>query len=299
MNELLGKYKNGNYTVRIFSDGTKVRSASETDFNPAFAESYDCKITDRCDGGCSWCYEGCTPYGKHGDIMNLKFFNTIHPFTELAINGNDLSHPDLIPFLEKMKNKKVIVNMTVNQVHFEKNECLIADLMEKKLINGLGVSVVLPTNDFVEKVKKYPNIVIHAINGVLTKYDVKILKNHNLKLLILGYKQLKRGDDWYNNHKDEIEKRKEWLKENLEDILDCFEVVSFDNLAIEQLDVKRLLSDEEWEEFYMGDDGNYTFYIDTVNKTFSKNSTEADEKRYPLLDNVDEMFKIIKGEKYE
>ena len=299
MRNLLGKYKNGSYFVEIFDDGTKIRSSSDSVFEPAFAESYDCKITDKCDGGCAWCYEGCTRHGKHGNIMNLKFFETIHPFTELAINGNDLSHPDLIPFLKKMKSKNVIVNMTVNQSHFEKNEQLICNLINEELIYGLGVSLVCGSTSFVEKIKKYPNAVIHVINGVFTKYDFKCIKDNGLKLLILGYKKLKRGDEWYDGHKDEVEKRKEWLKENLEDILECFEVVSFDNLAIEQLDVKRFLTDEEWEEFYMGNDGNYTFYIDTVNKTFSKNSTEADEKRYPLLDDVDEMFKIIKGEKYE
>ena len=295
MNKLLGKYQNGNYFVEIYEDGTKVRNSPDSVFEPAFAESYDCKITNKCDGGCSWCYEGCTIHGEHGDIMNLKFFDTIHPFTEIAINGNDLSHPDLIPFLEKMKNKNVIVNMTVNQVHFEKNEELISDLVNKKLIHGLGISLVCGTKTFIQKVKKYPNAVIHVINGVFTNYDFKIIKNHGLKLLILGYKQLKRGDEWYSKYKEEIEKRKNWLKNNLENILECFEVVSFDNLAIEQLDVKRFLTDEEWEEFYMGNDGSFTYYIDTVNKTFSKNSTEADEKRYALLDNVDEMFSVIKN----
>ena len=42
--------------------------------------------------------------------------------------------------------------------------------------------------------------------------------------------------------------RQMWLHENLEELLNHFTVVSFDNLAIEQLDVKRLMTDEEWEE---------------------------------------------------
>ena len=70
-----------------------------------------------------------------------------------------------------------------------------------------------------------------------------------------------------------------------------FNVVSFDNLAIRQLHVKKNLPEEQWEEFYMGDDGNYTFYIDMVEGTFSKNSLA--EMRYPIMDSIDEMFQKI------
>ena len=43
------------------------------------------------------CYQGCTPKGEHADLRNVKFFDTLHPYTELALTGNHLSHPDLIP----------------------------------------------------------------------------------------------------------------------------------------------------------------------------------------------------------
>ena len=121
MLKLLGVYKNGNYSVKILSDGTKIRETEEDEFIPSFAENCDMKITDKCDGGCPFCYEGCTPNGRHGDILNYKFLDTLHPYTELAINGNDLSHPDLLTFMYKMKMKKIILNMTVNQIHFEKH----------------------------------------------------------------------------------------------------------------------------------------------------------------------------------
>ena len=68
--------------------------------------------------------------------------------------------------------------------------------------------------------------------------------------------------------------------------------MSFDNLAIEQLDVKRLMSDDEWKEFYMGDDGKYTFYIDMVEGTYGKNSLATE--RYPLEDDIVTMFEKIR-----
>lgn len=291
MLKLLGVYKNGNYTVKILNDGTKIRETLEDEFIPSFAENCDCKITDKCDGGCPFCYEGCTPNGKHGDILNYKFLDTLHPYTELAINGNDMSHPDLIPFLRKLREKKVIANLTVNQIHFERHQSLIRKLVDDKLIYGLGISLKEPTEEFISLVKTYPNAVIHVINGILSASDVEKLSDNNLKMLILGYKQLRRGEDWYDKDHSNIIAKQMWLKENLDKMLSHFEVISFDNLAITQLDVKRLMSEEDWEEFYMGDDGSYTFYIDMVDGTFGKNSLATE--RYPIMDNIDLMFQKI------
>ena len=291
---MLGRYRNGNYSVILLSDGTKIRRTEEDEFIPAFAENCDVKITDRCDGSCAWCYEGCSPQGKHGNILNQKFLDSLHPYTELAINGNDLSHPDLIPFLEKLRERKVIANMTVNQIHFEKHQDYIRYLIDEKLIYGIGISLREPTEEFVKLVQRYPNAVIHVINGVLEPTDVEVLRDNNLKILILGYKYLRRGNDYYSVASEKIRQNQEWLKENLASILGMFKVVSFDNLALEQLDTRRLLTDEEWEEFYMGDDGNFTYYIDLVEETFGRNSLAT--KRYPLLDSVDEMFEVIRNE---
>lgn len=297
MSRLLGVYKNGNYQCTILSDGTKIRETEEDEFIPAFAENCDVKITDKCDGGCQWCYEGCTPNGRHGNILNHKFLDTLHPYTEMAINGNDLSHPDLIPFLKKLKEKKVIANMTVNQVHFERCQEMIRDLVDRGMIYGLGISLKNPTPAFIELVKQYPNAVIHTINGILTPSDVAALGGHDLKILILGYKQLRRGETWYAEDHQNIVNNQIWLKNDLSNIIPLFKVVSFDNLAIEQLDVQRLMSNEEWESFYMGDDGKFTFYIDLVEEKFGKNSLAT--KRFPVMDNIDDMFRKIRFEKAE
>ena len=290
-------YKNGNYFVHInLADGTKIRENDLDNLTPAFAENCDCKITDKCDGGCLFCYEGCTPDGKHGDILNPKFLDTLHPYTELAINGNDLSHPDLIPFLEKLKEKKIITNMTVNQIHFERCQDMIKDLIDNKLIFGLGISLKEPTEKFIELVKQYPNAVIHTINGVTTVEDYEDLANHNLKILILGYKELQRGVKYMDDNFLSIKQTLARLYDQIKTIIDenWFDVVSFDNLAIEQLAVKRLVSDEKWNEFYMGDDAQYTFYLDLVDQKFSKNSIAPEYERYDLLDSVDEMFERIR-----
>ena len=77
------EYKNGNYTVSINLDnGTKIRKNDLDNLTPAFAENCDVTISTVCDGGCEWCYMDCAPDGKHGDIMNPKFLDTLHEWTE-------------------------------------------------------------------------------------------------------------------------------------------------------------------------------------------------------------------------
>ena len=293
--KILGRYMNGNFRTTIFSDGTVIRETEDDEFIPAFASNMDIKISNYCDMGCKFCHEGSTKNGKHGDILNEKFIETLHPYQEVALGGGDAtSHPDLIPFLQKLKDRKVIVNMTVNQKHFEQKQDLIRRLVDEKLIYGIGVSLVNPTDEFISLVKQYPNAVIHVINGVLRPSDIEVLSDNNLKMLILGYKHLRRGNEWYNEDLENIVVKQMWLKENLADIINHFKVVSFDNLAIEQLDVQRLMSKEEWDEFYMGDDSEFTYFIDMVERKFAKNSTTPLNKRYDLLDSVDEMFEKIR-----
>lgn len=238
------------------------------------------------------CYEGCTANGKHGDLFKYPFINTLHAYTELALNGNDLDHPDIEKFLEFLKEKKVFANITVNQNQFFANYDRIKDWQEKKMVYGIGVSLQNATDELIEKINSIPNTVLHTIVGILSEDDIMKLKDHGIKILFLGYKQLQRGVNYLNSHNDEVNKNKQYVYDNLGDITNWFKVVSFDNLAIEQLDVKRIVPENEWEEFYMGDDGGYTFYIDMVKGEFSKNSIAQD--RYPIGEKtIDEMFQFI------
>lgn len=300
--ELIGKYRNGNYIVRIFDDGTKIRSNDLDYLEADTVENFDLKITDKCDGGCPFCHENSKPDGKHGDILNLKFLEVLHPYCEIAIGGgNPLEHPDLIAFLNQCKQRKFIPSMTVNQVHFEKNFDLIKKLADEKLIFGVGISLVSATPEFIEKVKQIPNAVIHVINGIVSYDQLFRLRRNNLKILILGYKEVRRGKSLYEKAPLRIQQNKSILYDSLSSIIDnkWFDVISFDNLALNQLDVKRFLTDKEWEEFYMGDDGidgemsSSSLFIDAVTGLFAKNSCSMD--RYPIMDTIEEMYNFLKN----
>ena len=288
--ELLGSYTNGNSRVSIYDDGTKIRETDDDEFNEVFPENIDLKITNHCDVGCPMCHENSYEKGAHGDI-NAKFIETLRPYTECALGGgNVLSHPDFISLLKKLKEQKVIANITLNQVHFMSNLDLVRELINQDLIHGIGVSLTEPTDEFIKTIQTFDNAVIHIINGVVTYGQLERLADKDLKLLILGYKDFRRGVEYKQAAESYIKVNQINLKVYLENFIPRFKVVSFDNLAIEQLDVCSLMSEEKWNEFYMGDDGCHTMYIDLVTGTFAKNSVAPLDQRYKLMDSIDELF---------
>ena len=191
--------------------------------------------------------------------------------------------------------------MTVNQIHFEKNFDFIMQLVDSKLIYGLGISLVNPTNSFIEKVKQIPNAVIHIINGIVTENQLNALKGNNLKVLILGYKIFRRGEKLYEKEHEKIDFNKTFLYSKIKEIISdgWFNVISFDNLAIEQLDIKNTMTEKEWEEFYLGDDGigddfnSASMYVDMVERKFAKNSCSTE--RFDLLPTAEEMFTFLRN----
>lgn len=304
---ILGQYQNGNYSVTILSDGTKIRENDLDFFDAEFPESMDIKITNACDMGCPMCHEDSRPDGKHGDILNLPFLDSLHEFTELAIGGgNPLSHPDFIPFLHLLKKRKLIANVTVNEVHFLKNIPLLLELTEQGFIYGLGISYTggdrESTYRFADEVSKFPNAVIHIINGIVSMEQVSWLseRNRELKILILGYKDFRRGADHHIKVGQIVDNKMHDMYEYLPQIIKngWFKTISFDNLAISQLDVKRLMSEEEWKIFYMGDDGregelsSASMYVDAVSGQFARNSCSTE--RFPVTNNITEMFQFLK-----
>lgn len=307
---ILNIYKNGNYIVKIFKDGTKERIliGSAEEFNAAFPENMDVKITDKCCQGCPFCYEGCKPEGLHamlfdGDTPAFEWMKHLHAGTELAINGNDMDHPQLEQFLKYMKERGVLVNITVNQTQFETNFDKLYRLSNQELIRGTGVSLQHFTYGFDQMCKWFPNLVIHTIYGVTPIEEYMVMEGRNYNILILGYKMKNRGagwiaDRWHGNLFGNVLVSE--FDEYLAGVLDdkrLFRTISFDNLALEQLNFKEDFftgTEDEWDKLYQGDDGTHTFYLDLCKGEFAKSSTE--ETRYDIGNKTcEEMLKILKN----
>lgn len=299
---VLATYENGNHYTAMLTDGTRIRETVDPDedhFTYDFPENFDICITKYCDGGCPYCHEGATKKGRHGDIMNMAFVDTLTPGTEVAIGGgNALDHPDLIPFLQKLKKRGVLPNLTVNQLHLKKNKALLKRLVEDKLVYGIGVSLMNSSDkeDFEIVDELGNNVVLHVINGILSPKDEKAIKGR--KTLILGYKTLRRGQDWLDKEEPSIRKNMEWLKENLNSLSKETKVMSFDCLAIKQLDPRKELgiSDKDWDLLFQGDDYSIqasTLYIDAVARQVARASTHpiADRKNFKD-ESISELFKM-------
>ena len=280
-------YKNGNYNVHLdLVSGTKIRENNLTFFKADRPENMDIKITNKCNMGCAFCHENSTCDGKHSDALNSKFLETLPEWTECAYGGgNVLEYPDLVPLLRKSKNLHLISNITVNQKHFMENLSLLRELSNQKLIYGLGISLTNPYEEgFIAAVKTFPNAVIHVINGVVTLAQLSALGCKDLKILILGYKEVRRGVAYKADVDHMVEFRKNRLYASLPFIAEhnWFKTISFDNLAIEQLEPKRFLSDEFYQEHYMGEDyGKMTsasFYVDLVENIFAPNSCDLNHR---------------------
>ena len=291
MKKLLSKYRNGNYNVAIFDDGTKIRYNDLDCLIPEFPESMDMKISNYCPFGCPMCHEKSSEDGEYGKILHHPFIKTLHSGTELALGGGAVTyHPDLIPFLEELKEQGVLPSITINQREWE--ETKIDYLINNQLIYGLGVSFTNVDDEVWDKILSYPNAVVHLIAGYHSRDVFEYFANKGAKILILGYKNWGRGEDYFKNYSNQIMVRTRELKEILPTLFTRCKVVSFDNLSIKQLDIRTVIGEEKWKEFYMGDDGQYTMYVDMVKQECAKSSTSPD--RFPLSE-FDNLWNEIKA----
>lgn len=275
----LAKYQNGNTTVTILQDGTKIREYENVPLI-VHPESIDVKITDYCDLGCAYCHESSTRKGKHADLTKLlSVLKELPKGIELAIGGgNPLSHPEIVSFLFELKKRGLIANLTINQGHLHPYFYLINYLLKEDLIKGLGISITSNNFKYIERLKELTdNIVYHTIAGVndISILD-KLIEIGDCKVLVLGYKQFGFGVKYFS--KEVEESIKKWRKELPKYIGKC--TLSFDNLAIEQLNVKRLFTHSGWEKFYMGDDFTFTMYIDAVKQEYAATSRSKERESF-------------------
>ena len=298
-------YKNGSYLVMILDDGTKIRYNKLNIYKPDRVESMDIKITNQCDMGCPMCHENSVPDGKHANLNDsFSIIDSIPPYTELAIGGgNPLTHPRLKLFLNICKKKNFIANITLNKYHFLKDYNYIEDLYINNYINGIGISVFDITDEEIDFIKEV-NGVCHVIIGITPIEVMKKLADNNIKVLVLGYKNFRRGENHYKNFKNEIDISINTWSDFISKAIQekYYSVISFDNLAIKQLNLKEKLSQKEWDSFFMGDDGidgefsSASMYIDLVEQKFALNSCAPLDKRYDCknFDNdVNKMFDFL------
>ena len=257
-----------------------------------FPESFDFKLTNKCSSGCKFCHESSTKDSMNTfikEFLESTLYNSIHPFTEMAIGGGNIfeDEEDLNLLLETNKTKNIISNITVSQTQSLFNYEKIRHLISRQLIKGIGISI----NPVHGKIPNFgDNMVLHVINGMMDESYVPLIENQ--KILILGFKNFGRGIQYLSDNSLSISENQQWMVENLKRLSGICKSISFDCLAIKQLDPQKVLgiTCNDWNLWYNGDDetppdrlGNLkssSMYIDWPNKEISRSSTSF--KRFPL-----------------
>lgn len=306
MKSIIGAYANGDYNVMLFSDGTKLRITSASDPKAALFESVDLKITNKCCHNCPYCYEASVADGKHADVSKFKIlFDTMHPFTELAIGGgNPLLFPNLNGLLKQLTDKSLVPNMTINYRDLYTSKSFLQQAMDEKLLYGLGVSMPIDIeawDDHLLETIKDMGAVMHCIIGLVTEEQIKKAAYRNMKILFLGYKHAGRGYDFLTSDGLGIRVMSDHDVINLlPDMINdrMFEVISFDNLAIDRCNIRMLLNAETFNRVYMGDDGTHTMYIDLVDEVFAESSS-INAVRFKLFPTytAQDVWDIVRDEK--
>lgn len=278
MEKLLQK-NNGNAVITLYNDGTRqIEFDDELQLDEPL--NIDIRVSTECKFGrnpltgravCPFCHESAITNGEECDYDELQDkLSDLSPGIELAIGANSMT-TGLFCFLDWAKEHGFICNITVNQGRIYEFQDDIRYLIDRQLIHGLGISYRRLGWDIPQDILDYPNTVFHVILGIDTIAEVRDLRRRGVKkILCLGEKDF--GYNKGNVHLGSLEHRNWywWIKK----LIDEFEVVSFDNLALEQLKLKRLFLDSDWDEF---NNGEHSFYINAVEGYYSP-SSRSNEK---------------------
>lgn len=301
MTTILHSYANGNTKVTLYSSGTKEREYEGVPA-PVHPDHLDIKITNWCDNPicAKFCHEKSNKEGKAGSLSSLiNFLSPLPAGVELALGGgHTLSHPSLLIFLTEAFKRGWVCNVTVNSYHLTKERELLDGLIRSGLVKGVGISYYPKFhNEVVDFCNMFNNAVVHTIAAITSPDSIKKLL-HDIKapkILILGYKHYGNGAEFAAANAQINEKIKDWpihLNNLVYETqkMDKETLLSFDNLAITQLKVRRFFGDKDWAAFYCGDDGQFSMYYDAVKQEAKVSSTSAE---IVAGDNVVEAFQNI------
>lgn len=280
---ILHQYTNGNAHVAIYSDGTRIIDAPD-DIQLEYPLNIDVRLSRQCAYGrnptngksvCGFCHESATTDGRHASITDINaLIDSLYGLpkgTEIAVGINQYSD-EVEYFLKRFYDSGWIVNATVNQGFLKRDLDSIQANIRSGHIKGLGVSYRKHAADFPSELLGYQNTVFHVIAGIDSIKEVAALADKGVKkILVLGEK-----DFGFNLGKVKLvsESHREWYR-RVHELFKKFDIVSFDNLALEQLTIKRFI--KNWDEIYQHE---FSFYANAVDRTFSPSSRSADVSQF-------------------
>lgn len=130
----------------IFLDGKTLRIAINPNLpitDLKYPEFYDVKITNHCNGGCSYCYQNSTPSESHYENILEKFqsfFGKLDknqlPYQIAFGGGEPTQHPDFCKLMELSHDMGIVPNYTTNGMNV--TEEIVATT--KKYCGGVAIT---------------------------------------------------------------------------------------------------------------------------------------------------------------
>lgn len=303
---MIHQYLNGNYIVTIDNEvGTKSYRALRIgeELISDFPDSIDLKITNKCSIGCPYCHESSTLNGKSFNLeKTIQLLSELPKGVEIAIGGGDVLEPsvvnDFVNLMNWLNDNDYLPRATLNiesirkYIKIEENGFGIIT-NDRVRLNGsnkcLGISISkfdkkdfkLVEDNCIDTFDTLNILVYHVIAGLFPLEDLEKLLESSKRVLILGYKSWGRGKNITPpvslKETSDIVKRHIFKLRTGYDryrFLDEKNVLAFDNLAIEQLEIRDCFTEYEWNRLYMGDEFTHTMYVDAVNEEFAPTSRD-------------------------
>jgi hypothetical protein len=211
----------GTWTLYDSLNGNKIRLSLDDKPDPersSLPELVDLKITDYCNQGCKYCYQGSSMDGKHSRDINsiLWALEKIGVF-EVAIGGGEPTlHPKFSDILQRVNWCNMTANFSTRKLSWMNNIETRSKVLDNSgtfafsIENRNGVSQLNEALHGVDVVKK-PNI--QVIPEIISKYEFEaILREacrNRIGVTLLGFKETGRGGEYLQDKW--TQKSDEWL----------------------------------------------------------------------------------------
>jgi hypothetical protein len=306
------------------SSGTKIRTSFLEDANAEKSEVpelVDIKITDYCKKGCSFCYQGSTPKGKHAskDMVHAVCWalEKLETF-EVALGGGEpTEHPDLIGIINDFHSSGIVVNLTT------RNEQWVIDNWPKikGKVGAIGLSVdnhyklldqlsklTAAKDELALGCEHGLKVTVQVVVGSCSMDSLRCIfdlcKAFHITVLLLGWKNTHRGSKGPSEEIDLVK------------LLDGFwgmpqqgglngetytpwegPSVSFDTMLVNELKCWLEAHASKWN--FTTREGAHSMYIDCVAEIMCKSSYQTEgfvslvDKQDPLEKHIQKYFSTI------
>lgn len=267
------------WTVFNPINGTKLRinfnDVQTTPTRSSSPELIDMKITDYCPFGCTYCYQGSTISGKHGDFKIISSYireAAEAKVFEIAFGGGEPTlHPEFSEIIELCSRRGINANFTTKNLAWLKNTKLRDTIFENCKAFAFSVEKPEDIEKLDEVFKDYKLKIVCNLQVIVGLTPENIFKEILLKAKKLGYRITLLG--WKNHGRANAQPYVfDWLAIAKE----IFYTVAIDTVLAKTLD------SSIDPRSYHTQEGAWSMYIDAVENYFSA-SSYSDGMKIPSL----------------